>query len=76
MRLASVSPLANRFVMIVEPAPITCVTAIASPSARLRPRIVAAAMPAARRVEDDAADHLPARRAERERAVLELARER
>ena len=26
----------------------------------------------ARRGEDDAADHLPARRAERERAVLEL----
>ena len=31
--------------MLDEPPPITCVTAIASPSARLSPRIIVAAMP-------------------------------
>ena len=45
MRLASVSPVLKSDHWIVQPAPITCVTAIASPSARPRPRITAAAIP-------------------------------
>ena len=43
--LASVSPVANRFQWMKMPPPITCVTAIASPIARPRPRISAAAIP-------------------------------
>ena len=46
-------------------------TAIASPTARPRPRIMAAAIRCASR-KHDAADHLPACRAEPERAFLEL----
>src|SRR3954466_14237636 len=45
MRLASVSPVAKSDHWIVCPAPITWVTAIASPSARPRPSITAAPMP-------------------------------
>ena len=47
MRLAIVSPLLKKFPLMIEaePPPITCVTAIASPSARLSPRIIVAAMP-------------------------------
>ena len=77
MRLASVSAgreTARR--AIDEPAPITCVTAIASPSARPRPRKTAAATPGRRRRQHDAADDLPARGAERGRAVLQLLRDR
>ena len=43
--LASVSPVENRFALTDTVLPITCVTAIASPTARPRPRIIAAAMP-------------------------------
>ena len=43
--LASVSPVAKRFQWMKTPPPITCVTAIASPIARPRPRMIAAAMP-------------------------------
>ena len=57
---------------ICVPPPITCVTAIASPSARPSPRIIAAATPVPRRRQDHAAHHLPPRRAERQRAFLEL----
>src|SRR5215207_8758845 len=47
IRLAKVSPVANTDAwMPLLPAPITCVTAIASPIARPRPRITAAPIPA------------------------------
>ena len=75
MRLASVSPVPNRLVPIVDPV---------ADHLRDRDRLAERAAeaedrrggePGARGVEHDAADHLPARRAERERAVLELARD-
>src|SRR5215218_6166931 len=45
IRLASVSPVANTDVWIPVWPPITCVTAIASPMARPRPRTIAATTP-------------------------------
>ena len=51
---------------------MTEATAIASPRARPRPRIIAAAIAAAGVREDDAAHHLPASRADRERPFLQL----
>ena len=47
IRAASVSPVSNRLALIFEPAPITWVTAIASPSARPRPSSEAAVTPEA-----------------------------
>ena len=46
IRLASVSPGSNSDVLMATLSPITCVTAIASPTARPSPRIIAAAIPA------------------------------
>ena len=45
MRLASVSPPANSERWIPRTPPITCVTAIASPTARPKPRMIAATTP-------------------------------
>ena len=76
IRLASVSPVPNSDDGIWLMAPITCVTAIASPSARPRPRMTRRGQAGPCGLEDDAPDDLPARRPERARRVLEIARGR
>ena len=73
-RLASVSPGSSSESFSGMKLPITCVTAIASPSARPRPRMIAATTPPRHVGHDDGLHHLPARRAETERRLLELLR--
>ena len=65
--LASVSPGSKSESCSGMPLPITCVTAIASPSARPSPRMIAATTPPRTYGTTTASHHLPARRAEPER---------
>ena len=75
MRLASVSPGSKIESLSGVKLPITCVTAIASPSARPRPRMTAATTPPRTDGMTTVLHHLPARRAEPDRALLELGRD-
>ena len=65
----SESPDEKRLAVIVGDEPITSATAIVSPIARPRPSITAPTMPPSECGKDRAGDHLPPRRAERQRAV-------
>ncbi len=75
IRLASVSPVEKSERWMTFPAPITCVTAIASPSARPRPRHDAAATPG--RVDCSTTPRITSQRVAPSAAapVLQLARD-